>query len=264
MRAGHTSDRKPLAGKVALVTGGGKGIGRSIAFAFAKAGAHVGVIAHHNLTSADQTVADVRADGGQASSLRCDITNRASVETAVASALTWADHIDILVNNAGLGIPGRLENLSEADWDRVFAVNTKGTFLMAAAVARHMISQGTGGAIVNIAGASAHRSYPGNGAYGPAKAAVVSLTVQMALEWSGHGIRVNGISPGPIREPNSGWETREPALAAEVERLPLKRAGRPEDVAQAALYLASDDAAYVTGHMLIVDGGSVATWYVTG
>lgn len=264
MSAEFESHRKQLAGKVALVTGSGKGIGRSIALAFARAGAHVGVLAQSDLTSADATVAAIRADGGQASSLQCDVTDQTSVEAAVASAITWADRIDILVNNAGLGIPGRLESLCEADWDRVFAVNTKGTFLMTAAVARRMIQQGTGGAVVNIAGASAHRAYPGNGAYGPAKAAVVSLTVQMALEWSRYCIRVNGVSPGPIREPGSGWEAREPALAAEVERLPLKRAGTPDDVARAALYLASDDAAYVTGQMLIVDGGSVATWYITG
>ena len=149
-----------------------------------------------------------------------------------------------------------------ADWDAVFAVNAKGTFLASAAAARRMIPYNRG-AIVNIAGASAHRSFVGAGAYGPSKAAVVNLTTQMALEWAKYGIRVNGVSPGPIRDEDTGWEAREPLLAERVKRLPLKRAVSTREVARAVVYLASPDARSITGQMIIVDGGGTATWYIT-
>jgi NAD(P)-dependent dehydrogenase (short-subunit alcohol dehydrogenase family) len=252
-----------LCGKVSIVTGGGKGIGRAISMEFAREGASVAVLANEDLASAEETAAAIVAEGGTAAAFCCDITRLASVEAMVTKVSTWSGRIDIVVNNAGKGIKGRLERLSESDWDRVFEINAKGAFLVGSAVARQFISRGKGGVIINIAGASAHRAYPGNGAYGPAKAAVVNLTTQMALEWAAFGIRANAISPGPIREPGSDWEQTEPTLVQQVQRLPLKRPGTPRDIARAAVYLASSDADFVTGQTLIVDGGGVATWYLT-
>ncbi|WP_110947355.1 SDR family NAD(P)-dependent oxidoreductase [Pseudomonas bohemica] len=252
-----------FAGRIALVSGGAKGIGRAIAMQLAGEGADVAIVVRSDRTAAESTAAEMRALGRQALVCLCDLTDSAAVAALVAEVENGLGPIDVLVNNAGFGAPGALLTLSEESWDQVIIGNLKSCFLLSVAVARRMQSRKLG-AIVNIAGASAHRSYPGAGAYGPAKAAVVSLTVQMSLEWASHGIRVNGVSPGPIREAGSGWEAREVALAEEVSRLPLKRAGQPTEVAKAVAYLCSDDASYTTGQMLIVDGGGVNTWYLAG
>ena len=263
MREPGTDDRQTsrLDGAVALVTGGSKGVGRAICLELAARGADIAVAARSDVASAEETVAEVRKYSRRAIAVAADITARASVENLVCTVCDQFGRLDILINNAGHAAQGRLEALSEADWDSVFAVNAKGTFLCGVAAAKRMIA-GRRGAIINIAGASAHRSFPFAGGYGPAKAAVVNLTRQMSLEWARYGIRVNGVSPGPIREPDSGWEAREPGLAEEVRRLPLQRAASPADVARAVAFLASDDAAYITGHMLLVDGGGVNTWYL--
>lgn len=252
-----------MAGRVALVTGGGKGIGRAITLELARAGADIVVLAASDLAQAEAVAEEARALGVRAMALVADIADDPSITAAVAAVVSAFGRLDVLVNNAGASARAKLLDLSAGDWDRVFAVNARGAFLAGRAAARQMIAQGHGGAIINIAGASAHRSYPGAGGYGPSKAAVVSLTQQMAVEWAEHGIRVNGVSPGPIRENGTGWEEREPALAAEVQKIPLKRAGTPREVARAVLYLAAD-ADYVTGQMLILDGGSVTTWYISG
>jgi len=251
-----------LQGRVGIVTGGGRGIGRAISLALAQEGADVAVVAVHDLASAEATAAAIRGLGRRALAIIADITSGASVDAMIAQVVQAFGRLDLLVNNAGHRSRGPLVTLTEAEWDTVFAVNAKGVFLCSAAAARYMIPQRSGN-IINIAGASAHRSYPLAGAYGPSKAAVVNLTQQMALEWSAHDIRVNGVSPGPVRERDSGWEAEEPLLLRQVPKIPLRRVGYPDDVARAVIYLASDDASYVTGQMLIVDGGSVATWYMT-
>ncbi|WP_213881435.1 SDR family NAD(P)-dependent oxidoreductase [Pseudomonas sp. dw_358] len=252
-----------LNGCVALVTGGAKGIGRAISLQLARDGADVAIVVRSDRTAALATAAEVHALGRKAQVFLVDLTDHAAVQDLVAQVEQALGPVGLLVNNAGLGAPGPLLSLSEQDFDAVVAGNLKSCFLLSVCVARGMAARNMG-AIVNIAGASAHRSYPGAGAYGPSKAAVVSLTVQMSLEWAALGIRVNGVSPGPIREAGSGWEAREPALAEEVSRLPLKRAGQPEEVAKAVAFLGSSDAAYITGQMMIVDGGGVNTWYLAG
>ena len=251
-----------LDGCAALVTGGGRGIGRAISLALAAEGADVAITFRTDRASAEATAGAVRDAGRRALCVAADCADRASADAMVGCATAAWGRLDLLVNNAGERGRAPLLELDVADWDRVVSVNLRGAFLAGVAAARAMREAG-GGAIVNIAGASAHRSYPWAGAYGPSKAAVVSLTKQMALEWAEHGIRVNGVSPGPIREPDSGWEAAEPNLLRQAARIPLRRVGTPADVARAVVYLASADAAYVTGHMLLVDGGSAETWYVT-
>lgn len=255
---------RDMAGQVAIVTGGGRGIGRAIVLELARAGADVAVLAARDLAAAQAVAEEACALGVRSTALTADIADDASITGAVGQVARSLGRVDILVNNAGASARAPLVALTVEDWDRVFATNARGAFLVGRAVALQMQAEGHGGAIVNIAGASAHRCYPGAGGYGPSKAAVVSLTQQMAVEWAPLGIRVNGVSPGPIRDNASGWEAREPALAAEVRKIPLKRAGEPWEVARAVRYLASADAGYITGQMLILDGGSVTTWYING
>lgn len=252
-----------LDGKVAIVSGGGgKGVGPAICAEFAREGADIVIVTSRTPDAVIETVRAVEAAGRRAAVFQADVTDRSSVDAMAERAAEAFGRIDILVNNAGRGKAAPLEQLDDKDWDAVFAVNAKGTFLCSVAAARHMMRQGQG-IIINIVAASAHRSYPGAGAYGPSKAAVVSLTQQMALEWAHHGIRVNGISPGAIRDPGTGWEKREPKVLQEVRMLPLQRAGRTWEVARTAVFLASDDAGYMTGQIVIVDGGSTATWYLS-
>ncbi|MGI4794100.1 MAG: SDR family NAD(P)-dependent oxidoreductase [Janthinobacterium lividum] len=252
-----------LSGKVAIVTGGGKGIGKAICLRLATDGASVAVLAAADLASAKETARAVRSHGVSSEAFLVDACDRGSVDGMLDAVRRTLGPIDILVNNAGAGAHAPLEQLADDAWDRVFAVNVRGPFITATALVREAMQTGRAAVVVNIAGASAHRCYPSAGAYGPSKAALVSLTQQMAVEWSRYGIRVNGVSPGPIREAGTGWEEREPVLAEEVRRIPLGRAGQPIEVADAVAFLASDEARYINGHMLIVDGGSVATWYIT-
>jgi NAD(P)-dependent dehydrogenase (short-subunit alcohol dehydrogenase family) len=229
----------------------------------AREGAAVTVVAGHNIELAQAVLHEIGRFGGRGLATVADVTKQELVDDLIARTVDRFGRLDILVNNVGGGgVGGPLEELSEADWDRAFALNTKSTFLCSKAAARYMIKQRSG-VIINIAGASAHRTYPRYGAFGPSKAAVVSLTQQASLEWAPYGIRVNGVSPGPIRDPDTNWQEKEPQLAREVMLIPLQRAGTRLEVARAVTYLASDDAAYVTGQMLIVDGGGVNTWYLS-
>jgi NAD(P)-dependent dehydrogenase (short-subunit alcohol dehydrogenase family) len=191
-----------------------------------------------------------------------DLTDRPSVNATVGAVVERLGRLDIVVNNAGASRRGRLLDLASEDWNHVFAVQTLGFLHLAVAGARQMIAQGEGGSIIAIAGASALRCYPGNGAYGPSKAAVLSTVRQMAVEWADHRIRVNAVLPGPIRPDNKDWQSAEPDLVTEVQRIPLKRAGTPLEVAEAVAYLST--AGYVTGQNIVVDGGSTTTWYING
>jgi NAD(P)-dependent dehydrogenase (short-subunit alcohol dehydrogenase family) len=254
--------RGRLAGKVAVVTGGNTGIGKTICLELAREGAAVAVVAGSKIEEARSVATEIEQMGGRAVATCVDITSRSSVDRLMQEVVDAFSRIDILVNNAGGGgVSANLEDLTEEQWDRAFDLNTKGSFFCSAAAARHMIPQRSG-SIINILGASAHRCNPRRGSFGPSKAAVVNLTIQASLEWGQHRIRVNGVSPGPVRD-GDAWQEREPGLAKEVQLLPLQRAASRQEVARAVLYLASDDAISMTGQFLIVDGGGVNTWYLS-
>jgi NAD(P)-dependent dehydrogenase (short-subunit alcohol dehydrogenase family) len=250
-----------LAGRVALVTGAGarRGIGRAIARGLAREGARV-VAADLDDALADEAAAEIRAGGGQARGVRADVALAADVRAMLEATLAAFGRLDVLVSNAGIAPIRPFLELDEATWDRTFAVNVKGVYLCGQAAARQMIAQGSGGAIINLSSISEVVSGGGLTHYAATKAAVGNLTRGMAAELGPHGIRVNAIGPGTIQtEIVSYLPEAEQAHRHAVSRslTPLGRLGRPEDVVGAAVFLASDEAAYVSGITLYVDGGQL-------
>ena len=249
-----------LVDRVALVTGGGSGIGRAIAECFAREGASV-VVADRNPAGAQETAARIAAAGAQALAVEADVANAAAVEAMVARALEGFERVDMLVNNAGLSAGDDILTIDEATWDLNLAVVLKSVFLCSKAVLPGMLERRRG-AIVNIASVNGLTGI-GEEAYGAAKAGMVNLTQNMAVKYGARGVRVNCIAPGTVRTPI--WRPRVEHDPHVFERLarwyPLGRVGEPEDVANAALFLASDQAAWITGVVLPVDGGLTAGSY---
>jgi len=255
-----------LSGRTALVTGGGAngGIGHASALALAEAGADI-FICDWDVAGAEQTVAEVVAMGRRGASGYCDFTDPDTIMAMYADFDRAFDHIDILLNNVGIGHRARPEDLSLEEWRRVTAVNLDGTFLCSREAGRRMIRQGGGGSIVNIssiAGSSALGR--GNFVYSVTKGGINQFTRELAVEWAPHGIRVNAIQPAQILTPGMRRMFSDPRLDPVTLRerlvrgIPLDRLGEPEDIAKAVVFLASDGAAFITGHLLPVDGGSLA------
>jgi NAD(P)-dependent dehydrogenase (short-subunit alcohol dehydrogenase family) len=246
-----------LTGKVALITGAGRGIGRAIAEAYAEHGAHVAVA--DVLDGEAQAVAeDIMAAGGpKAIALHLDVTDPQSIQQAVETTVAEFGRIDILVNNAGIHRGHYVVDFPLEDWEAVFAVNVRGAFLCSQAVARQMIKQGGGGCILNMSSASGKKPDPKGAAYCASKSAVIGLTRVLALELGEHGIRANCVLPGAtdtqmLRE----VVDRVPGLMEElVARTALNRIATPRDQANAFVLLASDLAAHITGEGLVVSGG---------
>ena len=247
-----------LAGKVALISGGARGMGAAEARLFAREGARV-VIADILEGEGKAVLADVTVKGGEAAFVRLDVTHEPEWEQAVALAVSRFGKLDVLVNNAGIGAAGRVEDTTAEAWDRVMAVNAKGVFLGTKAAIPAM-RRGGGGSIVNISSqlgiVGMDDSSP---EYTASKGAVRLLTKTTALQYARDGIRCNSVHPGPIVTPMTERRRADPAVYQRmVSRIPLGRYGQPEEVAYAVLYLASDESAFVTGSELVVDGGWTA------
>jgi 3-oxoacyl-[acyl-carrier protein] reductase len=248
-----------LEGKKALVTGGSKGIGRAIALSFAGAGADVAVCSQGSKKGQLEGVAEeIQALGRRSLAIRADTGRKSDVEDMVGQVVNQFGEVDILVNNAGILIRSSLMELAEEDWDKLMNVDLKGYFLCSQAVGKRMIEQKKGN-IINIATQFAFRAAQVEmGAYGVAKAGVVMMTRFLARELSAHGIRVNGIAPGITKTDFSRKTWSNPELLKTIEdSLPLGRMGEADDMADAALFLASDASRYITGETILMDGGGL-------
>lgn len=241
--------------KTALVTGAGKGIGRAIALALAKMGVLVIVNYRGSKEQAEETVQKIREMGQEAEAYPCDVSDFQAVETMMKTIVSKYGRLDILVNNAGITKDGLILKMSEEDFDKVVGTNLKGTFHTIRHASRQMIRQRSG-RIINISSVSGVMGNPGQANYAAAKAGIIGLTKTMAKELGSRGITVNAIAPGFI-------ETDMTAVLSESvqqniqAQIPLGHFGKPEDVAAAAAFLASEEASYITGQVLCVDGGMV-------
>jgi len=247
-----------LHGKVILVTGAGAGIGRASCLLFAKNGATVVPI---DVDDAAITVVaeQIRAFGGTTETITADVSSLAAVNAAVKRVMSVFHRIDVLFNNAGIVPTGKLHELTEAEWDRTFAINVKSMFLFCRAVVPIMQRQG-GGCILNMSSATALRSVPDRAAYNASKSAVLALTRSMAVDYARDRIRVNCLCPGTTDTPSfrqrfGAAANADEALKSFVARQPLGRLGTAEEIAEAALYLISDAASFLTGTALAIDGG---------
>jgi len=242
-----------FAGKVALVTGGGSGIGKATAERFAKRGGAV-VVADVNEAAAKAAAEEIRRDGGRAAAARCDVTAWDQVLAAVDGARKEFGGLDVVVNCAGIMKGHYLEETPEAEWRQMLDVNLTGAFLVTKAALKALRERG-GGAIVHIASRMAIRVKEGHGAYAAAKAGILQLTQMAALEGAPHTIRVNCVCPGIVDSPMTRSAYGQEAFDGWNKVCPLGRAATPDDIARAMLFLASDDAAFITGVTLPVDGG---------
>ena len=242
-----------LHGKVALVTGGGRGIGQVIALGFAKAGAKVAIFSR---TGADETVELIEKSGGKADSFLVDVTNETQVNDGINEVFDLFGSLDIVFNNAGVCIHKATLDASIDEWRQVIDINLTGEYIVARAAGRLMMEKGIKGSIINMASMSGSivNIPQWQASYNASKAGVIHMTRSLAVEWAKSGIRVNSISPGYINTPMSADTPRE-LRDAWMPLIPQKRMGEPEELMPAILYLASNAAGYTTGSDIIVDGG---------
>ena len=242
--------------KVAVVTGASYGIGRACAVGLARDGFDVAVTDLDPDGLAD-TEARIRAEGRRSFACALDVRSQESVEQAMAAVVRALGRVDVLVNNAGVPLKRAALDMTRAEWDNVLAINITGAFFMSQQVGRHLVSEKRPGCIISIASTFGVIGIAERAAYGISKAAVSHMSRMLAIEWAEHGIRVNAVAPGSVET-----ESRAPGLAdparrkAVMDRIPLGRFGRAEEIAAAVCYLASPGAAFVTGHTLVVDGGT--------
>lgn len=251
-----------LAGKVALVTGGSRGIGRATAIALATQGADVAISCVEHARNAMDTSEGIEELGRRSLVVEMDVADRSQVESALGAVTQELGDIDIVVNNAGIMTLSPFLEMSEKTWDRVIEVNLKGQFLVAQAVARRMVERERGGRIINVASIGSGGvgvGFPGIAHYAASKGGVIALTETMAIELAQYGITVNAIAPGVIETDMTRELLMSPATReALLRRIPLQRPGRPEEVAALIAFVASAEASYCTGETFYVDGGWLA------
>lgn len=252
-----------MSDKVALITGASSGIGRATAEAFAARGARL-VVAARRQDELDSLVAQIEAGGGKATAIQTDVSVATDVERMVAHAITTFGRLDYAVNNAGIeGAFAPITDLADEDWDRVMGINLRGTFLGMKHQARAMLAAGNGGAIVNVGSVNSFLGFPTGSAYCTSKHGLVGLTTSVSAELASKGIRVNLVCPGIVDTPmhqrlrkDFGDAIYDQGILPSVH---LQRAGRPQEIAQAIVFLCSDAASYITGTTLTPDGGLTLT-----
>lgn len=245
-----------LDGKVALVTGARRGIGRGISLELAREGADIAINDVDGQGQAEQVATEIRALGRRAIVVMADVSKQEQVLAMVDRVVGELGGLDILVNNAGVESIIPLLEITPEEWERVTHINLKGEFLCAQAAARQMVAAGKGGAIINIGSVQAGMVLPGRTHYAPSKRAVEALTANLAVELAPHQIRVNCINPGLIDTDMTSWVMKDAnILPIVLEKIALKRAGQPAEIGQVVAFLASDKASYITGQSLYVDGG---------
>lgn len=249
-----------LQGKVALVTGAQRGMGKSHALSLAAQGAKVAVT-DINRESCETVAQEIRAKGGEALALKLDVTDVSEIDAAMSETVKKFGRLDILVNNAGIFSPKVAMEITEEEWDKTININLKGQFLCAQRAAKRMVKTG-GGRIINIASVASGQTgvgIAGGAHYTASKGGIIGMAETLAIEWAPLGILVNTIAPGAIDTPMvEEAQTPKEAMDAMIARLPLKRIGKPEEVSAMVVFLASDEASYITGAVFYVDGGWLA------
>lgn len=247
-----------LKDKIAIVTGGGSGIGRGVSLAYAREGAAV-VVADVNLETAQETVTEIEAAGGKALAVRVDVADPAQITAMVETARAHFGRIDILFNGAGIISNKPLLDTTVEEWDRILTVNLRGEFLCLQAAARVMVAQGRG-KIINVTSVLAAQARINRAPYGAAKAGIVALTQSAAIELGPKGVYVNAIAPGSIQTGmTKGAPPTPEAAARKLAGIPVRRLGVPDDLTGPAIFLASDESDYVSGIVMTVDGGFMAS-----
>jgi len=248
-----------LQGKSVAITGGSQGIGLAIAQRFAQEGADISFCYRSNKPGADAVVEDIQKLGRKVLGIQCDVGIVADGQKFIADTVGQLGRIDVLVNNAGLERNADFWNVSEADYDAVLGVNLKGLFFITQAFVKHRMAAKAGGKIINISSVHEELPFPHFATYCASKGGVKMLTRNLSIELAPLGITINSIAPGAIETPINTKLLNDPAkLSALLENIPLKRLGKPEDVASMAVFLASDESSYATGTTFFLDGG--LTW----
>ncbi|MBI2656114.1 glucose 1-dehydrogenase [Candidatus Woesearchaeota archaeon] len=250
---------KRLEGKVAIVTGSDRGIGKGIAIALAKEGCKVVVNSHKKSKEGEDAVNEIKKLGSDAVLVVADVSKENDTRNMIKKTVDKFGKLDIIVNNAGILVSGTITDLTEKDWDRQLDVNLKGVFLCTKYAVQQMVKQGKGGRVINISSIAGLVGFPGISAYCAPKGGVTELTREVALDCAKYGITVNAIDPGVIMTDMTKDMLSDPATKKSfMENTPIGRVGQPEDIGNAAVFLALDESSFVTGHNLVVDGGWTA------